>query len=133
VQVGCFVKVASFAVLFTPNFNIRKLRPSSHIIVESIAQVFMALGDDFQAVKYAQQAVDLRSDWGEVSTTYHWLCNVGTHCSIRQAYLTLGRAQFNFGELDFAQDSFQQVWMILCDDLLLFSHPMHIKGGAPGL
>ncbi|XP_074558866.1 uncharacterized protein LOC141814816 isoform X1 [Curcuma longa] len=66
------------------------LEPKNAVLHEQKAQVLLEIGDSWNAIKAATQATELEPSWCE-------------------AWLTLGRAQLNFGEPDSAIESFDKV------------------------
>ncbi|XP_074558867.1 uncharacterized protein LOC141814816 isoform X2 [Curcuma longa] len=65
------------------------LEPKNAVLHEQKAQVLLEIGDSWNAIKAATQATELEPSWCE-------------------AWLTLGRAQLNFGEPDSAIESFDK-------------------------
>ncbi|KAJ8464341.1 hypothetical protein OPV22_026893 [Ensete ventricosum] len=72
------------------------LEPKDAVLHEQKAQVLLELGDSWNALKAATQATELQPSWFE-------------------AWLTLGRAQLNFGEPDSAIQSFDRALKIKPD------------------
>ncbi|CAL9138716.1 unnamed protein product [Musa acuminata var. zebrina] len=72
------------------------LEPKNAVLHEQKAQVLLELGDSWNALKAATQATELQPSWFE-------------------AWLTLGRAQLNFGEPDSAIESFDRALKIKPD------------------
>ncbi|PKI54476.1 tetratricopeptide repeat protein 33 [Punica granatum] len=69
------------------------LMPENKVLHEQKAQVLLELGDAWSALKAATRATELDPSWAE-------------------AWLTLGRAQLNFGEPDSAIQSFDRALAI---------------------
>ncbi|KAM7269544.1 hypothetical protein ACFE04_025041 [Oxalis oulophora] len=65
------------------------LIPRNAVLHEQKAQVWLEIGDAWNALKAAKQATELEPSWAE-------------------AWITLGRAQLNFGEPDCAIESFDK-------------------------
>ncbi|XP_062159094.1 uncharacterized protein LOC133866551 [Alnus glutinosa] len=65
------------------------LMPESAVLHEQKAQVLLEIGDSWNALKAATRATELEPSWAE-------------------AWITLGRAQLNFGEPDSAIESFDK-------------------------
>ncbi|GAB2270414.1 hypothetical protein Dimus_005316, partial [Dionaea muscipula] len=65
------------------------LMPQKAVLHEQKAQVLLEIGDAWAALKAATRATELESSWCE-------------------AWITLGRAQLNFGEPDSALESFDK-------------------------
>ncbi|KAJ8762861.1 hypothetical protein K2173_022990 [Erythroxylum novogranatense] len=72
------------------------LIPENAILHEQKAQVLLELGDAWNALKAATRATEMEPSWAE-------------------AWITLGRAQLNFGEPDGAIDSFDRALAIKPD------------------
>ncbi|KAK9216261.1 hypothetical protein WN944_008268 [Citrus x changshan-huyou] len=72
------------------------LRPENAVLHEQKAQVLLELGDAWNALKAATRATELEQSWAE-------------------AWITLGRAQLNFGEPDKAIESFERALAIKPD------------------
>ncbi|URD87346.1 TPR [Musa troglodytarum] len=72
------------------------LEPKNAVLHEQKAQVLLELGDSWSALKAATQATELQPSWFE-------------------AWLTLGRAQLNFGEPDSAIESFDRALKLKAD------------------
>ncbi|KAL9449707.1 hypothetical protein AB3S75_011605 [Citrus x aurantiifolia] len=72
------------------------LRPENAVLHEQKAQVLLELGDAWNALKAATRATELEQSWAE-------------------AWITLGRAQLNFGEPDKAIESFDRALAIKPD------------------
>lgn len=72
------------------------LRPENAVLHEQKAQVLLELGDAWNALKAATRATELEKSWAE-------------------AWITLGRAQLNFGEPDKAIESFDRALVIKPD------------------
>lgn len=72
------------------------LRPENAVLHEQKAQVLLELGDAWNALKAATRATELEQSWAE-------------------AWITLGRAQLNFGEPDKAMESFDRALAIKPD------------------
>ncbi|KAK6132252.1 hypothetical protein DH2020_034012 [Rehmannia glutinosa] len=72
------------------------LMPERAVLHEQKAQVLLELGDAWNALKAATRATDLEPRWAE-------------------AWITLGRAQLNFGEPDSAIESFDKALAIKPD------------------
>ncbi|KAJ9166721.1 hypothetical protein P3X46_021428 [Hevea brasiliensis] len=69
------------------------LMPESAVLHEQKAQVLLEIGDAWNALKAATRATELEPSWAE-------------------AWITLGRAQLNFGEPDSAIESFDKALAI---------------------
>ncbi|KAL6515500.1 hypothetical protein OROHE_018534 [Orobanche hederae] len=69
------------------------LMPERAVLHEQKAQVLLELGDSWNALKAATRAMELEPRWAE-------------------AWITLGRAQLNFGEPDCAIESFDKALAI---------------------
>ncbi|XP_031281597.1 tetratricopeptide repeat protein 33 [Pistacia vera] len=65
------------------------LMPENAVLHEQKAQVLLEIGDAWNALKAATRATELEPSWAE-------------------AWITLGRAQLNFGEPDSAMESFDK-------------------------
>ncbi|KAJ6335753.1 hypothetical protein OIU78_012375 [Salix suchowensis] len=72
------------------------LMPGNAVLHEQKAQVLLEIGDAWSALKAATRATELESSWAE-------------------AWITLGRAQLNFGEPDSAIESFDRALTIKPD------------------
>ncbi|KAJ3675226.1 hypothetical protein LUZ60_004268 [Juncus effusus] len=72
------------------------LMPENEILHEQKAQILLELGDSWNALKSASRATDLKPSWPE-------------------AWITLGRAQLNFGEPDSAIKSFDKALALNAD------------------
>lgn len=72
------------------------LIPENAVLHEQKAQVLLEIGDSWNALKAATQAAELEPSWAE-------------------AWITLGRAQLNFGEPDSAIESFDKALAIKPD------------------
>lgn len=72
------------------------LMPGNAVLHEQKAQVLLEIGDPWSALKAATRATELESSWAE-------------------AWITLGRAQLNFGEPDSAIESFDKALAIKPD------------------
>ncbi|EYU32490.1 hypothetical protein ABFS82_03G094300 [Erythranthe guttata] len=72
------------------------LMPSKAVLHEQKAQVLLELGEAWTALKAATRATELEPKWGE-------------------AWITLGRAQLNYGEPDCAIESFDKALAIKPD------------------
>ncbi|KAK9945917.1 hypothetical protein M0R45_011407 [Rubus argutus] len=72
------------------------LMPKSAVLHEQKAQVLIEIGDAWNAIKAATRATELEPSWAE-------------------AWVTLGRAQLNFGEPDSAVQSFDKALAIKPD------------------
>ncbi|KAH7567961.1 hypothetical protein ACOSP7_009738 [Xanthoceras sorbifolium] len=72
------------------------LMPESAVLHEQKAQVLLEIGDAWNALKAAIRATELEPSWVE-------------------AWITLGRAQLNFGEPDSAMESFDKALAIKPD------------------
>ncbi|PRQ26661.1 putative acetyltransferase A, auxiliary subunit [Rosa chinensis] len=72
------------------------LMPKSVVLHEQKAQVLIEIGDAWNAIKAATRATELEPSWAE-------------------AWVTLGRAQLNFGEPDSAVQSFDKALAIKPD------------------
>ncbi|KAL6212017.1 hypothetical protein ACLB2K_017240 [Fragaria x ananassa] len=72
------------------------LMPKSTVLHEQKAQVLIEIGDAWNAIKAATRATELEPSWAE-------------------AWVTLGRAQLNFGEPDSAVQSFDKALAITPD------------------
>ncbi|KAL7117883.1 hypothetical protein ACP275_03G100500 [Erythranthe tilingii] len=72
------------------------LMPSKAVLHEQKAQVLLELGEAWTALKAATRATQLEPEWGE-------------------AWITLGRAQLNYGEPDCAIESFDKALAIKPD------------------
>ncbi|CAL1362639.1 unnamed protein product [Linum trigynum] len=72
------------------------LMPENAVLHEQKAQVLLEVGDAWSSLKAATRATELRPSWAE-------------------AWVTLGRAQLNFGEPDSAIDSFDRALAIKPD------------------
>ncbi|KAE8100519.1 hypothetical protein FH972_018414 [Carpinus fangiana] len=72
------------------------LTPESAVLHEQKAQVLLEIGDSWNALKAATRATELEPSWAE-------------------AWITLGRAQLNFGEPDSAIESFDKASAIKPD------------------
>lgn len=72
------------------------LRPENAVLHEQKAQVLLEVGDAWNAVKTATRATELEPSWAE-------------------AWVTLGRAQLNFGEPDSSIQSFDRALAIKPD------------------
>ncbi|CAB4266841.1 unnamed protein product [Prunus armeniaca] len=72
------------------------LMPENAVLHEQKAQVLLEIGDPWNAVKAATRATELKPSWDE-------------------AWVTLGRAQLNFGEPDSAIESFDSALAIKPD------------------
>ncbi|EPS63841.1 hypothetical protein M569_10942 [Genlisea aurea] len=72
------------------------LTPERAVLHEQKAQVLLELGETWNALKAATRATELESGWAE-------------------AWITLGRSQLNFGEPDFAVQSFDRALAIKPD------------------
>ncbi|KAG8633225.1 tetratricopeptide repeat protein 33 isoform X1 [Manihot esculenta] len=72
------------------------LMPESAVLHEQKAQVLLEIGDAWNALKAANRATELEPSWAE-------------------AWITLGRAQLNFGEPDSAIESFDKALAIKPD------------------
>ncbi|KAJ4700792.1 Tetratricopeptide repeat 33 [Melia azedarach] len=69
------------------------LMPENAVLQEQKAQVLLEIGDAWSALKAAARATELQPSWAE-------------------AWITLGRAQLNFGEPDSAMESFDKALAI---------------------
>ncbi|KAE8666652.1 BTB/POZ domain-containing family protein [Hibiscus syriacus] len=74
------------------------LMPRNAVLFEQKAQVLLELGDAWSALKAASWATELEPSWAE-------------------AWVTLGRAQLNFGEPDNAIESFDRALAIKPDSV----------------
>ncbi|PIN16484.1 hypothetical protein CDL12_10865 [Handroanthus impetiginosus] len=74
------------------------LTPERAILHEQKAQVLLELGEAWNALKAATRATELEPGWAE-------------------AWMTLGRAQLNFGEPDCAIESFEKALAIKPDSM----------------
>ncbi|GMI82948.1 hypothetical protein like AT1G77230 [Hibiscus trionum] len=74
------------------------LMPENAVLFEQKAQVLLELGDAWSALKAASRATELEPSWAE-------------------AWVTLGRAQLNFGEPDNAIESFDRALAIKPDSV----------------
>ncbi|KAK8692200.1 hypothetical protein V6N13_075675 [Hibiscus sabdariffa] len=74
------------------------LMPENAVLFEQKAQVLLELGDAWSALKAASRATELEPSWAE-------------------AWVTLGRAQLNFGEPDSAIESFDKALAIKPDSV----------------
>lgn len=74
------------------------LMPENAVLFEQKAQVLLELGDAWSALKAASRATELEPSWAE-------------------AWITLGRAQLNFGEPDNAIESFDRALAIKPDSV----------------
>ncbi|KAJ0085616.1 hypothetical protein Patl1_08248 [Pistacia atlantica] len=72
------------------------LMPENAVLHEQKAQVLLEIGDAWNALKAATRATELEPSWAE-------------------AWITLGRAQLNFGEPDSAMESFDKALAIKPD------------------
>ncbi|KAK9271070.1 hypothetical protein L1049_026659 [Liquidambar formosana] len=72
------------------------LMPERAVLHEQKAQLLLEIGDAWNALKAATRATDLESSWAE-------------------AWITLGRAQLNYGEPDNAIESFDRALAIKPD------------------
>ncbi|KAK9167289.1 hypothetical protein Scep_002480 [Stephania cephalantha] len=72
------------------------IMPERAILHEQKAQVLLEIGDTWNALKAATRATELEPTWAE-------------------AWITLGRAQLNFGEPDAAIESFDRTLVIKPD------------------
>ncbi|KAK2659398.1 hypothetical protein Ddye_005931 [Dipteronia dyeriana] len=72
------------------------LMPENAVLHEQKAQVLLEVGDAWNALKAAIRATELKPSWTE-------------------AWITLGRAQLNFGEPDSAMESFDKALAIKPD------------------
>ncbi|KAJ4790337.1 Tetratricopeptide repeat protein 33 [Rhynchospora pubera] len=72
------------------------IMPENEIIHEQKAQVLLELGDAWNSLKAATRATQLKPSWPE-------------------AWVTLGRAQLNYGEPDSAIDSFDKALALKAD------------------
>ncbi|XP_044510103.1 tetratricopeptide repeat protein 33 [Mangifera indica] len=72
------------------------MMPENAVLHEQKAQVLLEIGDAWNALKAATRATELEPSWAE-------------------AWITLGRAQLNFGELDSAIESFDKALAIKPD------------------
>ncbi|KAK0575783.1 hypothetical protein LWI29_006954 [Acer saccharum] len=72
------------------------LMPENAVLHEQKAQVLLEVGDAWNALKAAIRATELEPSWAE-------------------AWITLGRAQLNFGEPDSAMESFDKALAIKPD------------------
>ncbi|XP_022768058.1 tetratricopeptide repeat protein 33 isoform X2 [Durio zibethinus] len=74
------------------------LMPENAVLLEQKAQVLLEIGDAWSALKAATRATELEPSWPE-------------------AWITLGRAQLNFGEPDSAIESFDRALAIKPDSV----------------
>ncbi|XP_057490800.1 uncharacterized protein LOC130776558 [Actinidia eriantha] len=74
------------------------LMPERAVLHEQKAQVLLEIGESWNALKAANRATELEPSWAE-------------------AWITLGRAQLNFGEPDSAMESFDRALAIKPDSV----------------
>ncbi|WCJ43478.1 Tetratricopeptide repeat (TPR)-like superfamily protein [Euphorbia peplus] len=72
------------------------LMPNNAVLHEQKAQVLLEIGDAWKALRAATRATELEPSWAE-------------------AWITLGRAQLNYGEPDSAIESFDRVLAMKAD------------------